>query len=853
MRHTLVAVFDNRSDAQQALDALLAAGFARTDASLSSADPTGQSNSVTGGDGPLAGAHEEGIGASIKHFFTGLFGSDTSEHAMKYAGAVTRGHHVLTLSTESEPEVERAADIIEGFGPVDIDERHDQWMRDAGGTGAPGTGAAASNLQQSGGLSAQSGSLGSGSSSLSAGASSGASAGSYQGTPPGTEPGALQFSAHEDRNFFATQNINDPVPKGTTYEEPLGASEQSGGSLDGAVGGNTLSGTQSSAQNPATSPSRQSASGGSQSGSLNQSGSTLQGTASIPGSDDTSLGGTAVLGNQSGSLQRDGNLSGSQQRDVSARGNVRVFSEGTGSIKGNGRTVMSDTYDDYFRNDWNDNYSSLGGSYDDYAPAYRFGNEMRRDDKYRDRDWSDVEQTLRSDWESRNPGASTWDKFKAAVRRGWDKITPDSDDHYRSHWNDNYSSLGDSYDDYAPAYRYGSAARSNDKYRNRNWDDVESDLRTDWEARNPGASTWDKFKAAVRHGWDKITPDLNTDDWYHSDWHDNYSSLGGGYEEYEPAYRYGTTMRTSAKYRDRSWDEVESDLKSDWEARNPGASTWDKFKAAVRRGWDKITPDIDADSYYRTHWNARYSNADDAYDDYLPAYRYGDEAKRLQQYRGRHWDDVESDLKADWDARYTSGPSTWEKFKDAVRHGWDKITPDMDDDSTYYHSHYESNYASSGTAYDDVAPAYRYGSEMRSSDTYRDRDWNDVESDLKNDWHSKYGTSHEPSAWERIKAAVRHGWDRMTGETSATTDDDGYYRTHWSTQYAASGTSYDELAPAYRYGTEMRSSTKYRGRNWDDVENDLRTDWDTRYGKDGASTWDKMKAAVRHGWDRVTS
>ncbi|KGF82912.1 hypothetical protein IA69_04050 [Massilia sp. JS1662] len=817
MRHTLVAVFDNRNDAQSALDELLASGFSRTDASLSSADPTGQSNSVTGNDELLQGEHEEGFGASIKHFFTGLFGSDTNEHAMKYSYAVTRGHHVLTLTTESEPEVERAADIIERFGPVDIDERHDQWTRETGSAGVMG---ASSGMQQSSSMSAQSGNLGSGSS----------AAGSYQGTPPGTEPGSLQFTGHDDRNFFATQNINDPVPKGQTYEEPLGASEQSGGSMDSAVGGNTLSGTQSSAQNPATGSSLQS----SQSGSLNQSGSTLQGTASIPGSDDTSLGGTARMGS---SMQRDTGGSVS-------RGNVRVFAHGSG---------MSDTYDDDYRNDWNQNYASLGGTYDDYAPAYRFGNEMRRNEKYRDRDWSDIEHSLRSDWETRNPGASTWDKFKAAVRRGWDKITPDfdDDDRYRSHWNDNYSSLGGSYDDYAPAYRYGSDMRRDAKYRNRDWDDVESDLRTDWETRNPGTSTWEKFKAAVRHGWDKITPDMDTDDWYHSDWHDNYSSLGGGYADYEPAYRYGTEMRSSARYRDRSWDEVESDLRSDWESRHPGESTWEKFKAAVRRGWDKITPDIDNDSYYRSHWNARYSNADDSYDDYLPAYRYGNEARRLQQYRSRHWDDVESDLRTDWESRYTTGPSTWEKFKDAVRHGWDKITPDMDDDSTYYHTHYESTYAASGTDFNDVAPAYRYGNEMRSTDTYRDRDWDDVEHDLKKDWHSKYGTDAEPSTWERIKAAVRHGWERMTGETTST-DDDSYYRTHWTNTYQSTGTEYDDLAPAYRYGAEMRNDVRYRNRDWSDVENDLRSDWDTRYGKDGASTWEKMKAAVRHGWDRGT-
>jgi hypothetical protein len=30
---------------------------------------------------------------------------------------------VLTVNTDSEPEVERAADIVERFGPIDIDEQ----------------------------------------------------------------------------------------------------------------------------------------------------------------------------------------------------------------------------------------------------------------------------------------------------------------------------------------------------------------------------------------------------------------------------------------------------------------------------------------------------------------------------------------------------------------------------------------------------------------------------------------------------------------------------------------------------------------------------------------------------------
>jgi len=51
----------------------------------------------------------------------------------------------------------------------------------------------------------------------------------------------------------------------------------------------------------------------------------------------------------------------------------------------------------------------------------------------------------------------------------------------------------------------------------------------------------------------------------------------------------------------------------------------------------------------------------------------------------------------------------------------------------------------------------------------------------------------------------------------------------------------------------MRNSDMYRNRPWDDVEPDLRSSWDARYPNNGVSTWDKMKAAVRHGWDRMTS
>jgi hypothetical protein len=176
--------------------------------------------------------------------------------------------------------------------------------------------------------------------------------------------------------------------------------------------------------------------------------------------------------------------------------------------------------------------------------------------------------------------------------RVFSRAATTDDDYYRSHWNSTYSESGESFDDYAPAYSYGSDMARSDKHRGREWDDVESDLRSDWEARDTsGRTTWEKFKDAVRSGWERITGDLDADSDYRKHWTSNYSAGGASYDDYEPAYRYGSQMRSSDKYRGRAWDDVESDLRSDWDSRyaGGGASTWEKFKSAVRHGWDRMT------------------------------------------------------------------------------------------------------------------------------------------------------------------------------------------------------------------------------------------------------------------------
>jgi uncharacterized protein (TIGR02271 family) len=75
-----------------------------------------------------------------------------------------------------------------------------------------------------------------------------------------------------------------------------------------------------------------------------------------------------------------------------------------------------------FRRDWESRYAKSGEPYETYAPAYDYGYRSANDERWRGRQWTDVENDLRSDWERRNPN-SAWERFKDSVRYGWEKVT----------------------------------------------------------------------------------------------------------------------------------------------------------------------------------------------------------------------------------------------------------------------------------------------------------------------------------------------------------------------------------------------------------------------------------------------
>ena len=89
-----------------------------------------------------------------------------------------------------------------------------------------------------------------------------------------------------------------------------------------------------------------------------------------------------------------------------------------------------------------------------------------------------------------------------------------------------------------------------------------------------------------------------------------------------------------------------------------------------------------------------------------------------------------------------------------------------------------------------------------------------------------------------------------TGSPNEWASEELYWRDNWSNRpYISADRGFDYYRPGYLYGYEAAS--RYRGRNWDDIESDLRTGWD-RFEHRGESTWENVKDAVRDAWHRVT-
>jgi hypothetical protein len=305
MTHVLAAVFETSAEAIRAKDELILSGYDR------------ETIRVTDSVG-VAGTHhindDQSILGSIKTMFSDLLGREHADRSI-YAEALNRGHVVLTLHATSQETAERAADIIDDFNPIDIDEHETMW-RASGWTGAEA-------LRSGGGL--QQGALNSQQTAVP----------EYHGIRPREE--AVDFVRTEQLATTSSLQRGDEVTP------------------------------------------------------------TIEGLAPPISVEPT--------------VQRSG---------------MRIYPRGAAAPNQDSLNILrgDDSTGDpaYFRSHWEKTYSYTGGTFQDYDPAYRYGESMAGNPGYKDKPWEAAEPDLRSSWESNNP-QSSWDKFKDAVREGWERVT----------------------------------------------------------------------------------------------------------------------------------------------------------------------------------------------------------------------------------------------------------------------------------------------------------------------------------------------------------------------------------------------------------------------------------------------
>ena len=168
MSQTVVGVFNSATDAQTAVDKLMSSGFVKSsvDVAAQDAQMAQQAMGTTGGQpapgtpgsnndpsdfrnssgtmvegaadatSRAAGQAEDGI----SRFFNNLFGDDDDESRTAYTNVTRRGGSVVTVHAATSNEAERARDIMDDCGAVDVHGQHQQYaMSGAQNMGAQNT------------------------------------------------------------------------------------------------------------------------------------------------------------------------------------------------------------------------------------------------------------------------------------------------------------------------------------------------------------------------------------------------------------------------------------------------------------------------------------------------------------------------------------------------------------------------------------------------------------------------------------------------------------------------------------------------------------------------------------------
>jgi hypothetical protein len=530
MEHAVIAMFDDFAQAQRAKDELLKAGFQANDVQMSPSDEKEESRRSALGLREDSSENDDS-GWSITKFFKSLFGTDDDthrEHADTYSEALRRGSFMVSVDADTEEQQERASAVLLNCDPVDIEGRSQAWRTQgwsgydssaplytqddiarerqsytatggaagfdthattasglgagaANGMGATGLGSGAdSNMStapsQGSGLDTGIGSVSgaqesNAASSVGDGLSSGGRVGQGAGvrsfrrmseSPSGnsvTQRDQQSADAGSQRQnasagYMADDNlVNSDLTGGGLSNSSVGAS--SGSSVGGTSGGGSLAGGSTGGM-----------------GSAASTGSTGLGAETLG---STGMGGAGMSGAGIGTEGRESSGMGSAGLGGAGAGSDSIGGAGMGAGMGAGTSAGTSGADT-----GSIGAGGMAGSTGGGIGSAGLGG-----------------QGLGSAGMGSTGGGMASDSATSSNLQNDDSA-------YRSHWQNSFASSGGRYEDYAPAYQYGSTLADDERYRGHQWNDIEPHVRTDWESRNSG-STWERAKEAVRYGWEKMT------------------------------------------------------------------------------------------------------------------------------------------------------------------------------------------------------------------------------------------------------------------------------------------------------------------------------------------------------------
>ena len=383
MNNTVVAIFDEYGQAQQAMNALFNEGFTHSDVKLSPAEENPQMREQF-----LRSRATSDAGSSwgIGDFFRSLFSTDQhSDDAGVYSEAVRRGSYMLSVDAGDQDEADRAADIMQRYNAIDLDQRAAQW-RSTGWTAYQSDAplyTADQIRQERAGYTSTTTVAGTGSTEQ---ATKPSAAATVEAIPVVEEQLQVGKRVVQRGGVRIYRHVTEtPVQESVQLKEERVTVERT----------------------PVNEPA-----------SAADIEAFKEGTIEVRETvEEPVVAKTARLVEEV-NVGKEVTERTETVSDTVRRTDVEVEQLGAGSTGAAAKALS----DDAFRQHWQSAYGSGGGKYEDYAQAYRYGANLAGNKQYQGYRWDELEPKVRSDWESTHAG-SPWERTRQAVRYGWEKMT----------------------------------------------------------------------------------------------------------------------------------------------------------------------------------------------------------------------------------------------------------------------------------------------------------------------------------------------------------------------------------------------------------------------------------------------